>query len=400
MRIVFVAAPSDERTAAWIRQVVNIGWDVHLFPTTTQPVSPTMPPGVQVHGSTFPLAQRARRSAIWLLERWPHPRGSGHARRMIERLQITSSRELEAFIRRRKPDIVHSMDCNLAGLISVPVKARMGRDFPTWMVSNWGMDAFVSHATGRPTRSAHDSRLEQVLASCDTCVTECARDVALAQKLGLKATLLPIASRRGGYDIDRWQQFCQPVPTSQRRVILLKGRLDWSGRALAGLKAIELCADVIRTQGYSVLIQLASPDVPLAAELVAHDTGIPIMVAYPSSYEDAMRRFSVARVHMDLSVSDVMSQSLLDAMVMRTFPIHARNSFAMQWVEDGESGLLVPPEDPHLIAEALHRALTDDELVDRGVQINEETARQRLAFDVVQRQTIELYQSVSRMNGS
>jgi glycosyltransferase involved in cell wall biosynthesis len=175
---------------------------------------------------------------------------------------------------------------------------------------------------------------------------------------------------------------------------LLKGYQGWAGRALVGLRAIELCADVIREKGYNIIVHLASPDVILAAEIVAHNIGIPISIVTHGLYEDAMRRFSVARVHLGLSISDGISQSLLESMVMGTFPIQSFTACADEWIEDGKSGFLVPPEDPHIIAEALRRALTDDALVDQASDINADVARQRLAYAHVKAQAVDMYNSV------
>jgi hypothetical protein len=295
---------------------------------------------------------------------------------------------LGQIISQTKPDIVHSMDIEEAGYLTYATEQRMS-SFPTWITSNWSSAPYTYHRV-----AAYQEHLIRLLANCDYCTTECQRDVELAQELGLKAKVLPVISNAGGFDIARWQNLCQPVPTSRRKVILLKGRQHWSGRALAGLRAIEMCADVLLEKRYSVLIQLASPDVPLAAELVAYATGIPIKVVPEGKYEDAMRRFSVARIHIGLSAFDSMEQSLLEAMVMRAFPIQSSTPYASEWIEDGKGGLLVPSGDPHIIAEALHRAIKDDNFVDQAVTLNDATARQRLDYAQVKRQTVEMYESV------
>jgi len=64
-----------------------------------------------------------------------------------------------------------------------------------------------------------------------------------------------------------------------------------------------------------------------------------------------------ARIYIGLSISDAISTSLLEAMVMGAFPIQSCTACADEWIEDGKSGFIVPPEDPHVIAEAIRRAL-------------------------------------------
>ena len=79
---------------------------------------------------------------------------------------------------------------------------------------------------------------------------------------------------------------------------------------------------------------------------------------------------------------------------MGAFPIQSYTACANEWIEDGKSGFLVPPEDPHIIAEALRRAVTDDDLVDQAAKINYETAQQRLAYDHVKGKVVEMYNSI------
>jgi glycosyltransferase involved in cell wall biosynthesis len=155
-----------------------------------------------------------------------------------------------------------------------------------------------------------------------------------------------------------------------------------------------MCADLLKANGYKVVVQLPSLDPQLAAELVSRSTGIPIEIAHHGDYLEAIRRFGAARIHIGLSISDGISQSLLESMVMGAFPIQSCTACTNEWIEDGESGFIVPPEDPHIVAEAIRRAITDDDLVNRAVAINDETARQRLAYANVKENAVGLYNSV------
>ena len=386
MRILFVAFPDSIHTVRWINQITDQGWDIHLAPPTLQSLHPYLKGKVTFHNHLSFAA--ARRVAVKALRRWPHPRGSALASRLVEWLDRgMSDLGLDRIIKQIKPDIVHSLAIQYAGYLTLETRKRMGNDFPTWVVSNWGSNIYLF---GR--LAAHQERLKQVLALCDYYACECERDVALAKQFGLTGEVLPVVPVAGGFDLERLKQFRQPGPPSTRRVILLKGYQHWAGRALAGLRAIEMCADVL--QDYRVMIQLASPDVELAAQLVSESTGIPIEILPHVDHEDAMHRFGSARIHIGVSISDGISQSVLESMVMGAFPIQSYTACANEWIEDGKSGFLVPPEDPHIIAEALRRAVTDDDLVDQAAKINYETAQQRLAYDHVKGKVVEMYNSI------
>ena len=398
MRILFVALPSNIHTLRWISQITDQGWDIHLAPSIVDKLHPDLIGKVTFHDPSkrdinthdFSL----RELAIGLLRRWPHPRGSGHAQRLIERLRPGASRQmlpgLAGIIRRVRPDIIHSLIIPGAGYETLAACRLIGDDFPTWIVGNWGSDI---HFYGQ--LALHKERIKEVLAACDYLTCECARDIALAREFGFTGHALPVLSAAGGYDLERWQQFRQAGPTSSRRVILLKGYQHTVGRALVGLRAIELCADVL--QGYRVFIQLASPDVKVAAEVLANRIGIPIdtvPLTPHADYEEVIRRYGRARVHIGLSISDGISQSLLEAMMMGAFPIQSCTACADEWIEDGESGFIVPPEDPHIIAEAIRRAITDDALVDRAAQINAKTVQKRLAYADIKEKVVDMYKSV------
>lgn len=390
MRILFIAFPSSLHTARWINQITDQGWELHLMPSVLQPLHPRLRGKIKVHSNMNRFERDFRQLLINLLALWPHPRGSRHVGRLIARLRVGASVELAAnTIEKIKPDIVHSMEIQRGGYLALSARDALGDAFPTWLMSNWGSDIHLFHRLAE-----HQERIQRALEHCDYYTCECQRDVDLATQLGLRGKALPVIPCAGGFDLAYWHRLRQPGPTSGRRVILLKGNQHWAGRVRAGLCAIEMCADVILEHEYSVLIHLASPEIPLAAELVTHATGIPITIVPFTNYEETMRRFSLARIHIGLSISDGISQSLLESMVMGAFPIQSNTACANEWVEDGKNGLLVPPEDPHIIAEALRRAIIDDDLVDQAVAMNDEIVRQRLSYAHIQSQTIEMYESI------
>ena len=160
-----------------------------------------------------------------------------------------------------------------------------------------------------------------------------------------------------------------------------------------GLRAIALCAKELK--GYSIAVYLARKDVKRAAELVSRSGGIPVEVIPYCSHEDMLRLFGRARISIGLSISDAISTNLLEAMVMGAFPIQSCTSCADEWIVDGESGFIVPPEDPEPIAAAIRRAVSDDALVDRASEVNARVARERLDQEIIKPQVIAIYQRVA-----
>jgi glycosyltransferase involved in cell wall biosynthesis len=295
---------------------------------------------------------------------------------------------LARLVRRLKPDIVHSLEMQSAGCLTLEAKRLLGDTFPPWIVTNWGSDI---HLFGRLV--AHVDRIKAVLSACDYYACECRRDVVLAQEYGFKGQVLPVLPTSGGYDLARARLMRQPGPSSARRIILLNGHQGWAGRALVGLRAIELCAVVL--QEYRIVLYRAGEDVRLAAELAAHSTGLPIDVIPCCSDDELLQWHGRARMSIGLSMSDAISTSLLEAITMGSFPIQSNTSCADEWVKNGKTGMLVHPEDPEAVAAAIRRAVSDDALVDDAAEINAELAAERLDCSLIRSQAIAMYEKVT-----
>jgi len=389
MRILFVAFPDSIHTARWINQLNGLGWDIHLFPSIDVGVVHPDLRNVTVYHTLYGR-RRYRDKAVKLRG---IPVISRHiaflGREALKKMWPDCRRlYLSEIIKKLHPDIIHSMEIQAAGYLTMDVRKKYAGQFPPWIVTNWGSDIYLF---GR--LAEHVDRIKNVLAACDYYSCECQRDVQLAKQMGLKGEVLPVLTNTGGFDLTRVVQFRQSGPTSARRLILLKGYQNWAGRALVGLRAIALCAREL--QGYRVAVYLANNDVKIAAELVSQSTGIPIEVIPYCSHDDMLRLYGRARVSIGLSISDAISTNLLEAMVMGAFPIQSCTSCADEWVVDGETGLIVPPEDPEAIAVAIRRAVSDDELVKKAAELNAKVAQERLDQALIRPQVIAMYEKVA-----
>jgi glycosyltransferase involved in cell wall biosynthesis len=295
---------------------------------------------------------------------------------------------LARLINRLKPDVVNSMEFQHGAYLTLEAKARVTYAFPPWMVSNWGSDVFLFSRL-----EAHKAHIRQVLHECDFYGCECERDVALARQLGLRGRVLPVMPNTGGFDLEHSAALRAPGPTSARRVVMVKGYQHWAGRALVALRALERCADQLA--GYTIVIYSASEDVAVAAELLAGRTGLSVQVLPPAvPHQEILALHGQARLSMAASVGDGVSTSFLEALVMGSFPIQSHTSCANEWIEDGVSGFLVPPEDPEHIERAIRRALADDEPVNAAARLNWETACERLDARSIRPRVQQVYRDI------
>ena len=79
---------------------------------------------------------------------------------------------------------------------------------------------------------------------------------------------------------------------------------------------------------------------------------------------------------------------------MSASPIQSCTACADEWIQDGQSGFILPPEDPPVVAEMLRRALADDTLVNRAAEINLQTARERLDASMIKPQVVKWYKDI------
>ena len=386
MRILFVAMSSSVHAVRWINQISDRGWDIHLFSSTPDLVHPDLR-NVTVYGVSASRPEGLD-SSVRLRGVWPLRRGLGILSHSVFRRFAPWG--LARIIRWLKPDIVHSMEIQHAGYLTLAARAKLGGRFPTWVVSNWGSDIYLF---GR--LSEHHHKIKAVLSACDYYDAECHRDVELAKEFGFKGEVLPVLPNTGGFDLQQARQLRQPGPTSARRLIALKGYQGWVYRALVGLRGIELCADLLKEKGYRIAIYLTSPETKIAAELLAKSSSLPIDIIPRVPHQEMLRLHGRARVSIGLSISDALSTSALEAMVMGSFPIQSNTSCLGELVQDGESGMLVHPEDPEAVAAALRRAVTEEELVDRAAEINARIAAEHLDRLVIRPQVVQMYERIA-----
>jgi glycosyltransferase involved in cell wall biosynthesis len=339
-----------------------------------------------------PVRRHVLEGAARILSRWPLSYATSTVRRIwphpkpgLSEGRISSLVDL---IETLKPDLVHSLEFQHAGYLALEARKRIGHKFPTWIATNWGADIhyfcrFHEHAT----------KIRDLLEHCDYYSCETERDVRLGRQFGFTGEVLPVMPNAGGFHLEKIRSFRQSGPISQRRLIILKGYQGWVYQGLVGLEAIKRCADLLK--GYRIGIYLASSPVRKAAALAAKETGLQIDILPYCSHEEMLTRHGRARISIGLSLSDGISTSFLEALVMGSFPIQSDTSGASEWIQDGVTGITVPAQDPEAVASAIRRAVLDDELVERAAEENARVADTRLDVRLIQPKVIELYKHVA-----
>jgi len=273
-----------------------------------------------------------------------------------------------------------------AAYLTMEVKKKMKSRFPIWIVSNWGSEIdLFRHFPDQ------NKKIKEVLANCDYYSGECSREIPVVRKLGFKGEVFAIMPNSGGIDFDYIKKFRSEGPVSARKLIMLKGYNNWSGRALVGLRAIERCKDILGD--YKIVIySVDSYDVEIGARYFTAKTGIKTeLLPLGASHEEILKLHGKARISIGLSITDAISTSVLEAMAMGSFPIQSKTSCADKWFINGKSGIMVPPEDPEEVEKAIRVALIDDELVDNAEELNYKILFEKLEKNKIKAQIIKSY---------
>ncbi len=384
--ILIVAMPESIHAARWVNQITQQGWKIHLFPSLGGRTFHAEFDGVTAH---YWLYTRLLKKNIKLSKFTTFiDRALSYIRcAIIDRYYPGyRAKQLAKLVIKLRPDIVHSLEFQASGYLTLSAKEKFGAGFPAWIATNWGSDIYLF---GRLQK--HREKIKKLLSSCDFYSCECERDVALAREFGFQKVSLPVFPNTGGFDLEKLQSIRQNK-TSSRRIIMLKGYQHWAGRSLVALRALERSADLL--SDYEIYIYSASPDVNIAAELFTVKTGVVTHIISDTTHQKMLELHGQARISIGLSISDAISTSLLEAMVMGSFPIQSCTACADEWIVHGISGMIVPPEDPDIIEMAIRTALSDDDLVDNASVTNWQVALNRLNGSLLKQKTIDMYSNI------
>jgi len=395
MKLLIVAMANSIHTARWVSLIAEQGWDIYLFPTNSfSSVHPEMPP-VNICSSKFLRflgnSYRSKKTVIkttdFLLNGNTSFLGWGDVVKKF--FPERQTEKLLNVIRRIKPDLIHSMHIQEAGYITLEAKKRYKKTFPKWLVTNWGSELNLFSKV-----SGHKEKIMDVLSNCDYLSGECGSDIKIAEKLGFKGRFLPVIPNSGGIDFEKINRIKKPGLTSERKNIMLKGYQNLAGRALIGLRALERCSDVLK--GYRILIYCVDTiDVIIAAELFTQKTGIEtFIIPFGTPHDEILSYHGSARISIGLSITDAISTSLLEAMVMGSFPVQSNTSCANEWFKNRQTGIHVKPEDSEDVEKAVRKALADDDLVNRAARLNYDILFERLEYLKIKNKVINNYKSL------
>ena len=307
-----------------------------------------------------------------------------------------SAKKLRAFIREVKPDIVHAMRVPYEGMLTAralsgglgtPIaKTLRATRLPKFIASTWGND-FTLHAPSTPLMRYY-TRL--TMSKVNALHADVERDIRLAREWGLnesKATLL--VPGNGGVRSDVFYQPKKPVKIP---VIINPRGVRPYVRNDSFFKAIPLvlakrsdarfvCSSM---QGEAQVLQwIRELKIEHAVQL------LPLV-----SHTEMGEIFRGAQIVVSPSIHDGTPNSLLEGMACGCFPIAGDLESIREWITHGQNGLLVNPNDPQSIADAILLGLEREDLRQDAAGLNAKMIFARADYGVNMKRVGEFYEEV------
>ena len=303
--------------------------------------------------------------------------------KLSSNLEVSANQELERIILEIQPDVIHSFEMQSC---SYPILKTMNKYSKIkWIYSCWGSDLYFYQ-----NDTKHLNKIKKVLKRVDFIHTDCNRDYQLAVKLGFTGQHLGVIPGGTGFKIDELNNL--KLPVSQRKIILVKGYQHLFGRALNVVKALSKIQSDI--ENYQVVVFGAHKEV--IDFINKKELPFEVFDRNELGHQQILELMGKEIIAIGNSISDGMSITLLEAIVMGAFPIQSNpGGVSAEIITNNENGFLIEnTEDTNEIAVLILKALNDLELLQGANNKNSILAEQRLEYDFNKNKIINLYASI------
>jgi glycosyltransferase involved in cell wall biosynthesis len=382
MKLLFVADGRSPIALQWMRYFVDRGDDVYLASTFfCQPDLDLR--GLEITPVAFSGSKPAsgsRSSPLWgastlklrsAIRQWLGP------------LTIAkSSQRLRSYVEQIKPDLVHALRIPYEGMLASDALIQC-----PLIVSVWGND-FTLHAPSSPLMS-HYTRWTMKVANA--LHADCQRDIRIGREWGFAADRPTLVTPgNGGIRTDLF--FAPLKPIADPIVINPRGFRSYVRNDIF-FKSIPL----VLKQRPDAKFMCANMAGEAQAETWINDLGITdnVTLLPAKPHADMAEIFRAAQIVVSPGVHDGTPNSLIEAMACGCFPVAGDLESIREWITPDQNGLLVDPNDPKSLADAILRGLNDSSLRGRAMQINAKIIQERAEYGSNMKKVGEFYEKVA-----
>lgn len=384
MKILFVADGRSPISQNWIRYFAQRGDEVYLastfacdvdFPVKRLVFTPVAFSAVKKQTTTPGSASAQTLGLRTLIRQWLGP------------LTIPrSAQKLRDLIQEIQPDIVHALRVPYEGMLTAQAYQKLSGTKPPFLASIWGND-FTLHAPSTPLMSYY-TRL--TMKTVTALHADCERDIRLAHEWGFSGDKLTLVTPgNGGVRSDVF--YPNPEPAKNPVIINPRGFRAYV-RNEEFFKAIPL---VLAKRADAKFICSSMAGVAQAIQWTK-ELGIEHAVQLNPQLSHAQMAdvFRGAQIVVSPAIHDGTPNSLLEGMACGCFPIAGDLESIREWITHGQNGLLVNPNDPQAIADAILLALENKDLRRNAAGLNTNMISTRAEYGMNMKKVAGFYESL------
>ena len=316
----------------------------------------------------------------------------------LRRLQAARRRQwtvawLARVVRKWRPHVVHTIGLDPASYLYAEARERHGLEgLGRWVQQVWGGSDLELTRFDPET----EPKIRSILSQADKVLSDTARNFDYLREMGIGQEKIPAMGAVpgiGGVDLSELAN--DRTPPSQRRLILWPKAYEspWS-KALPVLEALKLAWPDI--QPCRIVMLAMTPEVRSWFRTLPKEMQEASTVDARIPRQRVLELMRQARVMLAPSLIDGTPNTIHEAMAAGALPIVSPLETIKPLVEDNKNVLFARNLYPQEIADALRRAMTDDEFVDRAARANLGVVRGFADREMVRTKVLKFYGSLAQ----
>ncbi len=292
------------------------------------------------------------------------------------------------YVRQINPDIVHALRIPFEGMLAAALPTQI-----PLIVSIWGNDLTLHAKTSKLMAVRTHDALNRV----DGLIADAARDIQLADKMGLRKSIPHIVvPGSGGLDLDAVHAAAHDhlvekygIPENVPLIINPRGFRPGSVHQDVFFQSIPFVLQEVPEAHFVCTGMRGQAQAEKWVRNLGINASVSLLPFLPQGELWAL--YSNADVYMSLSSHDGTPNSFLEAIACGCFPLVGKIASLQEWIDHGKNGWLVDPQDASAAAYAVVSVLRDKNLRDRAAAINQKIISDRAGIQQVRKVVRKFY---------
>lgn len=299
--------------------------------------------------------------------------------------------------RKNSYDVIHShwpLPMGLPAQAGAWASSWASKDKPKLVATFHGAEVALAKR-----KSHYRPVLKHLTRNLDTAVANSASTAATVRELtGVEATVIPFGPPRGAVNLDREPEDAETgASEDELPIVLAVGRMI----ERKGFPVLVRAAEKLRGRTRVVIVGGGEYEPVVRREIERKQVGDVVRLAGRLSNEELSDLYSRCAVFCLPAIVDSRGETeglgvvLIEAMSHGKPVVASRLGGIVDAVEDDGNGLLVPPNDPDVLADALLRVTEDRELAERLGTAGRERAKKLFSWEGIAERHLLVYSTAA-----